>query len=139
MLSKHFAVLGTTGVGKSSGVALILQQILDKRPNLRIFLLDGHNEYARCFGERAHVLNPKNVKLPFWLFNFEETIDILYGGRGDDDMIGGPGINDLYAWTQDPQPPGDNQFGVFVDPANPDGPVFDDNGAIENSEDADEG
>jgi hypothetical protein len=81
MLSKHFAVLGTTGVGKSSGVALILQQILDKRPNLRIFLLDGHNEYARCFGERAHVLNPKNVKLPFWLFNFEETIDILYGGR----------------------------------------------------------
>ncbi len=81
MLSKHFAVLGTTGVGKSSGVALILQQILDKRPNLRIFLLDGHNEYARCFGDRAHVLNPKNVKLPFWLFNFEETIDILYGGR----------------------------------------------------------
>lgn len=81
MLSKHFAVLGTTGVGKSSGVALILQQILDKRPNLRIFLLDGHNEYARCFGERAHTLNPANVKLPFWLFNFEETIDILYGGR----------------------------------------------------------
>ncbi len=81
MLSKHFAVLGTTGVGKSSGVALILQQILEKRPNLRVFLLDGHNEYARCFGERANVLNPGNVKLPFWLFNFEETIDILYGGR----------------------------------------------------------
>jgi DNA helicase HerA-like ATPase len=35
MLSKHFAVLGTTGVGKSSGVALILRQILDARPNLR--------------------------------------------------------------------------------------------------------
>ena len=46
MLSKHFAVLGTTGVGKSSGVALILQQILDARPNLRVFLLDGHNEYG---------------------------------------------------------------------------------------------
>ena len=43
MLSKHFAVLGTTGVGKSSGVALILRQILDARPNLRLFLLDGHN------------------------------------------------------------------------------------------------
>ena len=82
MLSKHFAVLGTTGVGKSSGVVLILQQILEKRPNLRIFLLDGHNEYSRCFGERAHVLTPANVKLPFWFFNFEETIDILYGGRG---------------------------------------------------------
>jgi uncharacterized protein len=30
-VSKHFAVLGTTGVGKSSGVALILQQILEQR------------------------------------------------------------------------------------------------------------
>ena len=81
MLSKHFAVLGTTGVGKSSGVALILQQILEVRPNLRIFLLDAHNEYARCFGERAQVLTPRNLKLPFWLFNFEETVDVFFGGR----------------------------------------------------------
>jgi len=81
MLSKHFAVLGTTGVGKSSGVALILQQILEARPNLRLFLLDGHNEYARCFGDRALVLNPRNLKLPFWLFNFEETIDVFFSGR----------------------------------------------------------
>jgi DNA helicase HerA-like ATPase len=81
MLSKHFAILGTTGVGKSSGVALILNQILDARPNLRLFLLDGHNEYARCFGDRALVLNPRNLKLPFWLFNFEEAIDVFFGGR----------------------------------------------------------
>jgi DNA helicase HerA-like ATPase len=81
MLSKHFAILGTTGVGKSSGVALILQQILAARPNLRLFLLDGHNEYARCFGDHALVLNPRNLKLPFWLFNFEETIDVFFGGR----------------------------------------------------------
>jgi hypothetical protein len=81
MLSKHFAILGTTGVGKSSGVALILRQILEARPNLRLFLLDGHNEYARCFGDKALVLNPRNLKLPFWLFNFEETIDVIFGGR----------------------------------------------------------
>ena len=81
MLSKHFAVLGTTGVGKSSGVALILREILNTRPNLRLFLLDGHNEYARCFGDKALVLNPRNLKLPFWLFNFEETIDVFFAGR----------------------------------------------------------
>jgi DNA helicase HerA-like ATPase len=81
MLNKHFAVLGTTGVGKSSGVALILREILRARPNLRLFLLDGHNEYARCFGDQALVLNPRNLKLPFWLFNFEETIDVFFGGR----------------------------------------------------------
>lgn len=80
-LSKHFAVLGSTGVGKSSGVAVILREILEARPNLRIFLLDGHNEYGRCFGSRANVVNAHNLKLPFWLFNFEEFIDVIYGGR----------------------------------------------------------
>jgi uncharacterized protein len=71
MLSKHFAILGTTGVGKSSAVVVILQQLLAARPVLRVLLLDVHNEYGRCFGERAYVVNPGNVKLPFWLFNFE--------------------------------------------------------------------
>ncbi len=81
MLSKHFAVLGSTGVGKSTGVSLLLNEILKSRPNLRIFLLDVHNEYGRCFGSRAQVLNPRNLKLPFWLFNFEEIVDVLFGGR----------------------------------------------------------
>ncbi|HET7491191.1 MAG TPA: ATP-binding protein, partial [Bradyrhizobium sp.] len=81
MLSKHFAVLGSTGVGKSTGVSLLLNEILKSRPNLRIFLLDVHNEYGRCFGERSLVLNPRNLKLPFWLFNFEEIVDVLFAGR----------------------------------------------------------
>ncbi len=81
MLSKHFAVLGSTGVGKSSGVSLLLNEILKARPTLRVFLLDVHNEYGRCFGDRALVLNPRNLKLPFWLFNFEEIVDVLFGGR----------------------------------------------------------
>jgi len=81
MLSKHFAVLGSTGVGKSSGVSLLMNEILKSRPTLRVFLLDVHNEYGRCFGDRALVLNPRNLKLPFWLFNFEEIVDVLFGGR----------------------------------------------------------
>ncbi len=81
MLSKHFAVLGTTGVGKSSAVTLLLQQILEARPELRVLLLDVHNEYGRCFGPRAQVLNPSNIKLPFWLYNFDETVDVFFGGR----------------------------------------------------------
>ena len=89
MLSRHFAVFGTTGVGKSSGVAVLLQQVLKARPNLRIFLLDAHNEYARCFGEQAHVVNPGNLKLPFWLFNFEEMVDVIFGGRS-------PGVEDEF-------------------------------------------
>jgi uncharacterized protein len=86
MLTKHFAVLGSTGVGKSSGVALILQALLEKRPDLRIFVLDVHNEYRHCFGDHAQVLNPRNLKLPFWLFTFDELVDVLFGGR--------PGLED---------------------------------------------
>ncbi|HEX3984053.1 MAG TPA: ATP-binding protein, partial [Acidisoma sp.] len=81
LLSKHFAVLGTTGVGKSSAVALMLQQVVQERPNLRVLLLDVHNEYGRCFGDRVHIVNPRNLRLPFWLFNFEEIIDTFFGGR----------------------------------------------------------
>ena len=81
LLSKHFAILGSTGVGKSSGVAVVLGEILYARPNLRIFMLDGHNEYGRCFGDRVNIMNPGNLKLPFWLFSFEEIVDVIYSGR----------------------------------------------------------
>ncbi len=81
MLSKHFAILGTTGVGKSSGVAVVLREIMETRPDLRIFLVDPHNEYGSCFGDRAQVLTPANLKLPFWLFSFEETVDVVFRGR----------------------------------------------------------
>ena len=81
LLARHFAILGSTGVGKSSGVAVILREILAVRPDVRIFMLDGHNEYGRCFGELANVVNPRAAKLPFWLFNFEEIVDVVYGGR----------------------------------------------------------
>jgi hypothetical protein len=81
LLTKHFAVLGTTGVGKSSGVAVILDKVMRAQQAVRIFLLDVHNEYAACFGDRASVINTRNLKLPFWLFNLEEIADVIYGGR----------------------------------------------------------
>jgi uncharacterized protein len=81
LVDRHFAVIGTTGVGKSNGVAIILQRILDEKPTLRIFLIDPHNEYGRCFGEKAQVMTPRNLRLPFWLFNFEETVDAFFGAR----------------------------------------------------------
>jgi uncharacterized protein len=81
LVNRHFAVVGTTGVGKSSGIATILRKIMDVRSNLRIFLVDPHNEYSHCFGDKAQVLTPGNLRLPFWLFNFEEIVDAFFGGR----------------------------------------------------------
>ena len=79
LLGKHFAVLGTTGTGKSCTTALILRSILEKNPAAHIVLLDPHNEYATAFTEWAEVISPRNMQLPFWLLTFEELIEVLVG------------------------------------------------------------
>ena len=81
LVSKHFAVLGSTGVGKSSGTAVILDELVTAKPDVRVLLLDVHNEYSSSFGSRATTVDPTTLKLPFWLFNFEEFTDAIYGGR----------------------------------------------------------
>ena len=81
LVNKHFAVLGSTGVGKSSGVSVILSNVTRSLPDLRVLLLDSHNEYGRTFGDQASTMCADNFKLPFWLFNFEELTDVFYGGR----------------------------------------------------------
>jgi DNA helicase HerA-like ATPase len=81
LVSKHFAVLGSTGVGKSSGTAVILNELMQAKPDVRVLLLDVHNEYSSSFGARATIVDPMNLRLPFWLFNFEELTDAIYGGR----------------------------------------------------------
>ncbi len=83
MLLKHFAIFGSTGAGKSSGVAVILRQILERRRDLRVVVLDPHNEYGSCFGKAARVLGPAEVRLPFWLFRFEEFVEVVFGRRTD--------------------------------------------------------
>ncbi len=81
MLGKHFAILGTTGTGKSCTVALILRRILEKNPQAHILLLDVHREYAQSFKGISEVITPDNMALPFWLLNFDEAVEILVGGQ----------------------------------------------------------
>jgi uncharacterized protein len=83
LLGKHFAVLGTTGTGKSCAVTVILRAILEAHPNGHVVLLDPHNEYAAAFGDTAELLNPANLELPYWLLNFEEISHILIGGEAN--------------------------------------------------------
>lgn len=79
LLGKHFAVLGTTGSGKSCTVTVLLQAILDIAPSGHIILLDPHNEYGKAFGERAEVIDPTTLHLPHWLMNFEESSELFVG------------------------------------------------------------
>jgi uncharacterized protein len=85
MVRKHFAIVGSTGSGKSSGTALVLRKAMEARPDLRVLLIDAHNEYGECFEDRAVLLGPDSLKLPFWLFNFEEIAQIIFGARGRSD------------------------------------------------------
>lgn len=77
MLSKHFAIIGSTGSGKSCTVALVLQAILDVSPAGHVVLFDPHNEYSKSFGNAAEVITGETLDLPIWLFDFVETVELL--------------------------------------------------------------
>ena len=79
LLGKHFAVLGTTGAGKSCSVAVLLGAILKESPNAHVVLLDPHDEYRCAFPDNANVIDPTTLNLPHWLLNFEESVALFVG------------------------------------------------------------
>ncbi len=79
LLCKHFAMLGTTGTGKSCALTLVLKRILERSPNGHILLLDPHGEYGQAFGDHAEHLSADNFRLPYWLFGFDELVEIMFG------------------------------------------------------------
>lgn len=81
MLRKHFAVVGTTGVGKSVSVSILLRQALAAKPNLRILILDPHNEFSTAFAGQCVTMDASTLELPFWMFKFDEIADVIFRGR----------------------------------------------------------
>lgn len=81
MLSKHFAVVGSTGVGKSTAVSLLLRKAIESDPKLRVLILDPHNEFAAAFPDHAVVIDTDTLDLPFWLMRLEEFAEVLFRGR----------------------------------------------------------
>ncbi len=82
MLSKHFAVLGSTGTGKSTSVALILHRISQLSPEGHIVMIDPHGEYSAAFKDCGELFNVDNLQLPYWLMNFEEHCEVLLTTQG---------------------------------------------------------
>jgi hypothetical protein len=80
-LNRHFAVVGTTGVGKSTAVSLLLRKAIEARPDLRVLILDPHNEFAPALPEFAMRIDSHSLDLPFWLFRLEEFSEVLFRGR----------------------------------------------------------
>ncbi|QZP08027.1 ATP-binding protein [Caenibius sp. WL] len=84
MLGKHFALLGSTGTGKSTAAALLLHRICNAAPNGHILMIDPHGEYASAFGANGILLNVGNLQLPYWLMNFEEHCEVFLTSTGHD-------------------------------------------------------
>jgi uncharacterized protein len=81
LMRRHFAVLGSTGVGKTTSVSLLLKKSLAMMPKLRIIIFDPHNEYAAHFPGLAHIIDSESLELPFWMFKFDELADVVFSGR----------------------------------------------------------
>jgi hypothetical protein len=82
MLGKHFAVLGSTGTGKSTSVALILHRICELAPEGHIVMIDPHGEYSAAFKGAGEIFDVNNIALPYWLMNFEEHCEVLITTTG---------------------------------------------------------
>jgi hypothetical protein len=87
MLGKHFALLGSTGTGKSTSAALILHRICEAAPNGHILMVDPHGEYSAAFKNTGMILDVSNLQMPYWLMNFEEHCEVLLTSTGNDRQV----------------------------------------------------
>ncbi len=83
LLGKHFALLGSTGTGKSTSAALILHRICEAAPEGHIVMIDPHGEYASAFRSNGMILDVSNLQMPYWLMNFEEHCEVFLTSSGN--------------------------------------------------------
>lgn len=84
LLGKHFALLGSTGTGKSTAAALILHRICESAPDGHIVMIDPHGEYAAAFTQTGMIFDVSNLQMPYWLMNFEEHCEVFLTSSGND-------------------------------------------------------
>jgi Predicted ATPase len=92
LISRHSAILGSTGSGKSNAVGVLLKAIADKNfKSSRILVIDPHGEYnsvlkgnSAVYKIRADIENgEKELYVPFWALPFDELMSIFSGNLTD--------------------------------------------------------
>lgn len=96
LVTRHSAIVGTTGAGKSNTVAGILQALADpiRYPSARIVILDIHGEYGRALRPWADVFrveadaskDERSLYVPYWALEWEEFIKVGMGGLEHKDL-----------------------------------------------------
>lgn len=87
LFSRHMAILGQSGSGKSWTVTSLLQRTVRRYPRTHIILLDLHGEYGwrdskgvlNCaFPEGvARHIDARELEIPYWLLTYSELVDLL--------------------------------------------------------------
>ena len=90
LVTRHSAVIGSTGSGKSTTVASLLRSISgdedEQYPSARILLLDIHGEYSAALSDISTVysvdpqIGEERLLVPYWALDTSELLDFLTGG-----------------------------------------------------------
>ena len=92
LVTRHSAVLGSTGSGKSTTIASLLRAITisspgtEEYPNARVLLLDIHGEYAAPLADVAQVFSvepqygEERLYIPYWALDSGDLLEFLTGG-----------------------------------------------------------
>lgn len=92
LISRHCAILGATGSGKSNAVSIVVKAIAEKPfRSPRVLMIDPHGEYAsslagkcRVFRVGANVAGGEGeLCVPFWALPFKELMAIFPGRLSD--------------------------------------------------------
>ena len=99
LITRHCAVIGSTGTGKSTTVAGLLNTIsrAGRFKSARVIVIDIHGEYAAALQEEATIfkINPDKRKeefplyIPYWALTFDELFSVTFGDVPGDADRGG--------------------------------------------------
>ena len=89
LVTRHSAVVGATGSGKSTTVAGVLSALAEgtRYPSARVLIIDIHGEYGAALGEKAAIYRTnaneergeKPLHVPYWAMSLEELVPVTFG------------------------------------------------------------
>ncbi|MGH3766138.1 MAG: ATP-binding protein [Pseudonocardiaceae bacterium] len=88
LVIRHGAVVGSTGAGKTSAVASLLQRFARGGwPAANIVVIDPHGEYRRALGDDAAVHSvlsegDARLRVPFWALSANDIMRVFAGSTG---------------------------------------------------------
>jgi len=85
LVTRHSAIVGSTGSGKSCTVARIVQAVLEQgMQRANIVIIDPHGEYADALGENANVMSISGegdsaLSIPYWALGLDDLVRAFVG------------------------------------------------------------